>query len=125
MPALLQMLSSASPCPAVSISWSFDGSYMLTRCEAMPTTLWLWETSTLELASVIVQARPIRAAEWDPTTNRLVICTGATKLYMWTPDGASCVHIPLPGFRAAAMQWHPEGKSLLLGNKTSFCCAYL
>eukprot|EP00887_Chlorella_sp_A99_P007526 scaffold2.g7526.t1 len=108
-----------------SVSWSFDGSYMLTRCDNMPTTLWVWETSKLELASVVLQSWPVRAAEWDPTSNRLVVLTGSSKLYLWTPDGASCVHIPLPGFRAAGVRWHPSGKALLLTNKSSFACAYL
>ena len=139
-------------------AWSHDGSYLLTRCEDMPTTLWVWETSRLELASVIVQARPIRAAEWDPSSNRLVVATGCGegaregklgarlsarplpkqriqpapppllltgKLYLWTPDGASCVHIPLPDFRAGGVCWHPDGKSLVLSSKSSFCCAWL
>lgn len=90
----------------------------------MPHAVWIWETSRLELASLLVQARPVRAAEWCPATNRLVVCTGGAKLYLWTPDGASCVHIPLPGFRASGCAWHPDGGSLVLTSRDAFCCAY-
>lgn len=87
--------------------------------------VWVWDTSRLELASVLVQARAVRATQWDPTSNRLVICTGGSKLYLWSPEGASCVHIPLPGFRAAALQWHADGTSMVLSGRDSFCVAYI
>ena len=109
---------------AGSVSWSFDGSFIATRCDSMPHAVWVWETSRLELASMLVQARPVRAAQWCPATNRLVVCTGSSKLYLWTPDGASCVHIPLPGFRASGLCWHPAGTSLVLTSRDDFCCAY-
>ena len=86
--------------------------------------VWIWDTATLELASLLLQARPVRAASWCPATNRLVVCTGEPKLFLWTPDGASCVHIPLPGFRASGLVWHSEGSSLVLTARDAFCCAY-
>ena len=86
--------------------------------------VWVWDTSRLELASVLVQTRPVRQARWDPSSNRLVLCTGTSKLYLWTPEGASCVHIPLQGFRAHAMEWHPDGTSIVLSGRESFCMAY-
>lgn len=51
-------------------------------------------------------------------------CAGDSKLYLWTPEGASCVHIPLPGFRAAGLAWHPGGESLVLTARDAFCCAF-
>ena len=58
-------------------------------------------------------------------SRRLAVCTGSTKVYLWSPEGASCVHIPLPGFRAASLRWHPAGTCLLLADKEAVCCAYL
>jgi WD40 repeat protein len=106
------------------VSWSFDGSYIATRCDSMPSAVWIWETSRLELASLLLQTRSVRSLQWCPSDNRLVVCTGDSKLYLWTPDGASCVHIPLPGFRASGLCWHPDGGSLVLTSRDEFCCAY-
>ena len=109
---------------AGSVAWSFDGSYIATRCDSMPGAVWIWETSRLELSALLLQTRVVRAMQWCPTSNRLVVCTGDSKLYLWTPDGASCVHIPLPGFRASGLCWHPDGASLVLTSRNEFCCAY-
>ena len=107
------------------MAWSHDGAFIATRCDSMPHAVWVWETGSLQLCSLLVQARPVRAAAWCPTSARLVVCTGDAKLYLWTPDGASCVHIPLPGFRASGATWHPDGESLVLTSRDGFCCAYL
>ena len=116
-------LTCCSPA-AGSVAWSHDGSFIATRCDSMPHAVWVWETRSLALASLLVQARPVRAAAWCPASHRLVLCTGEAKLYLWTPDGASCVHIPLPGFRASGAAWHPDGTSLVLTGRDSFCVAF-
>jgi WD40 repeat protein len=90
----------------------------------MPSAVWIWETSRLELTSLLLQTRVVRAVQWCPTSNRLVICTGDSKLFLWTPEGASCVHIPLPGFRATGLCWHPDGSSIVLTSREEFCCSY-
>jgi WD40 repeat protein len=106
------------------VAWSHDGSFMATRCDSMPSAVWVWETGRLELACLLLQTRAVRAFAWCPTQNRLVLCTGDSKLYLWSPDGASCVHVPLPGFRASGLCWHPDGESLVLTSRDEFCCAY-
>ncbi|KAJ6705306.1 WD REPEAT PROTEIN 8-RELATED [Salix purpurea] len=77
------------------MSWSKDSRYIYTRNDSMPTALWIWDIHHLELAAILVQKDPIRAAAWDPTCTRLVLCTGSSHLYMWTPSGACCVSNPL------------------------------
>ena len=62
---------------------------------------------------------------WDPKNHRLIICTGGTKVYLWSPDGASCVHIPLTAFNASAAAWARDGDALLLADRDTFCCAYV
>ncbi|KAL4858112.1 WD repeat-containing protein [Chlorella vulgaris] len=125
VPVVRPVLDKPNPKLGVgSVSWSFDGSYIATRCDSMPSAVWIWETSRLELASLLLQTRSVRSLQWCPSDNRLVVCTGDSKLYLWTPDGASCVHIPLPGFRASGLCWHPDGGSLVLTSRDEFCCAY-
>ena len=107
------------------LSWSSDSHYFFTRNDNMPTALWIWDICRLELAAVLVQKDPIRAAAWDPTCPRLVLCTESSHLYMWTPSGACCVNIPLPSFRIVDLKWNSAGSCLLLKDRESFCCAVI
>ncbi|ONI24969.1 hypothetical protein PRUPE_2G272800 [Prunus persica] len=105
------------------MSWSSDSQYICTRNDSMPSILWIWDIRHLELATILVQKDPIRAAVWDPTCTRLVVCTGSSHLYMWTPAGAYCVSIPLPQFSIVDLKWNSDGSCLFLKDKESFCCA--
>ncbi|KAG1354396.1 putative WD repeat-containing protein WRAP73 [Cocos nucifera] len=105
------------------LSWSNDSHYVFTRNDNMPTVLWIWDICRLELAAVLVQKEPIRAAAWEPTCPRLVLCTGSPHLYMWSPSGACCVNIPLPNFVIYDLKWNSDGSCLLLKDRESFCCA--
>ncbi|GAV79487.1 WD40 domain-containing protein [Cephalotus follicularis] len=105
------------------MSWSSDSQYICTRNDSMPTALWIWDISHLELAAILVQKEPIRAVAWDPTCTRLVLCTGSAHLYMWTPLGAYCVSNPLRQFTITDLKWNSDGSCLLLKGKESFCCA--
>lgn len=105
------------------MSWSSDSQYICTRNDSMPTALWIWDIRHLELAAILVQKEPVRAAAWDPTCTRLVLCTGSPHLYMWTPSGAYCVNVPLQQYSIADLKWNSDGSCLLLKDKESFCCA--
>ncbi|XP_068634850.1 uncharacterized protein [Aristolochia californica] len=105
------------------LSWSNDSQYLFTRNDSMPTVLWLWDIHHLELVAILVQKEPIRAAAWDPTCARLILCTGSSHLYMWTPSGSCCVSIPLPNFMISDLKWNLDGSCLLLKDRDSFCCA--
>ncbi|XP_044478919.1 WD repeat-containing protein WRAP73-like [Mangifera indica] len=70
------------------MSWSSDSQYICTRNDSMPTALWIWDIHRLELAIVLMQKDPIRAAAWDPTCTRLVLSTGSSHLYLWIPSSA-------------------------------------
>ncbi|KAI4384707.1 hypothetical protein MLD38_002825 [Melastoma candidum] len=105
------------------MSWSGDSQYVCTRNDSMLSALWIWDIRRLELAAILVQKDPIRAVAWDPTCTRLVLCTGSSHLYMWTPSGAYCVSVPLPQFNVSDLKWNSNGSCLLLKDKESFCCA--
>jgi WD40 repeat protein len=91
----------------------------------MPTALWIWDVSHLELAALLLQKDPIRSVAWDPIHPRIALCTGTSQLYMWTPAGACCVHIPLPQFVVSEIKWNPDGTSLVLKDKEAFCCTFV
>jgi hypothetical protein len=105
------------------MSWSNDSQYVCTRNDSMPTALWIWDICRLELAAILVQKEAIKAVAWDPTCTRLMLCTGSSHLYMWTPSGAYCVNIPLLQFTITDLKWNSDGSCLLLKDKESFCCA--
>lgn len=56
----------------------------------------------------------------------LALVTGSPKVYLWTPSGASIVHMPLRGFGGHALAWSPRGSCFLLTDATgAYCCAYM
>ncbi|KAK9699303.1 hypothetical protein RND81_08G166000 [Saponaria officinalis] len=105
------------------MGWSNDSQYVFTRDDTMPTVLWIWDISQLQLAAILVQKESIKAAAWDPTSCHLAVCTGNHHLYMWTPSGAYCVSVPLPQFNITDLKWNSDGTCLLLKDKESFCIA--
>ncbi|CAN6478015.1 unnamed protein product [Victoria cruziana] len=105
------------------LSWSKDSQYLFTRNDSMPTVLWIWDIHHLELSAILIQKDPIKAAAWDRSCSRVVLCTGSSHLYMWTPSGACCVNIPLPQFMINDLKWNSDGSCLLLKDRETFCCA--
>lgn len=105
------------------MSWSSDSQFMCTRNDSMPTVVWVWDVQRLELAAILIQKDPVRAAAWDPTCPRLVLCTESSNLYMWTPSGAYCINVPFPHFSVLDLKWDSDGSCLLLKDKDAFCSA--
>jgi len=108
-----------------TVSWSGDNKYLLTRNDNMPTSAWIWDMTRLELVAVLMQTDPIKSVDWDPVHTRLALCTGGSKVFLWAPEGASCVHIPLPNFQCSQLQWNPTGTAFVLTDQDTFCCAFL
>lgn len=55
----------------------------------------------------------------------LAVTTGNSRVYVWTVEGASIVHIPLSGFNAVQLKWGPDGTNFALMDQEAFCCAYV
>lgn len=108
-----------------TVQWSASGRYLATVNENLPTAVWLWDAQHLQLTSLVQHRAPIRQLAWDPESERLLITTGSGKVYLWTPEGASCVHIPLPNFRAVGCAWCADGKAFLLRDKEGFTVCFL
>ena len=106
------------------MAWSGDGTYLATRNDNAPTAVWIWDVSRLELCAVLLQIEHVKSVAWDPHHHRLAVVTGGERVYIWTPEGASFVQIPLPDFVARTVGWSPSGGQFLLGDKDTFCCAY-
>lgn len=126
LPGVKTDLFASEPKVGVNLSeWSVDDRFLATKNDAQPNVAWVWDMSTLELCAVLVQMEPVREMKWDPRAHRLVIVTGSERVYVWTPEGASFVQIPLPEFRARTVSWNPYGGEFALGDKGTFCCAFM
>ena len=118
-------------------TWSPDGAFLATRCDDRPHIMWIWDSAKLELASVLIQAAPIRAAEWAPVpqqqphsgsssnNHRLAVACGSGRVYFWTPNGASCAHVPVQGMKVTCLKWCADGSALMVVGRDTFVCAHL
>lgn len=61
----------------------------------VPNAIWIWDIQKLRLFVVLEQLSPVRSFQWDPQQPRLAICTGGSKVYLWSPAG--CVSVQVPG----------------------------
>ncbi|XP_070207182.1 WD repeat-containing protein WRAP73-like [Littorina saxatilis] len=120
-------MNKANPKVGVSmVAFSADCKYMYTKNDNMPTVLWIWDVRRLTQCAVLIQASNIKCVQWDPQKPRLALCTGTNKLYMWSPEGSLCVDVPAEAsFQVMALQWQPDGGSLLLLGRDQMCVCFL
>lgn len=106
------------------VAWSHDSRYLVTRNDNMPNSIWIWETGRLSLASTMLQLEAVRAFQWHPSAARLAICTGNSKLYLWSEEGCSIVAVPIPGMSVQNIKWSASGHALLLIDREQCCLCY-
>ncbi|XP_037002847.2 WD repeat-containing protein WRAP73 isoform X3 [Artibeus jamaicensis] len=131
VPVSLQTLKPAADRanPKIGISalaFSPDSCFLATRNDNVPNAVWIWDVRKLRLFVVLEQLGPVRAFQWDPQQPRLAICTGGSKMYLWSPAG--CVSVQVPGegdFQVLSLCWHSNGDSLALLSKDHFCLCFL
>lgn len=105
--------------------WSADSRHLATRNDNMAGAVWVWDASCLDLVAVLQHVFAVRDMAWNPCSSQLAIVTGTSRIYLWSPEGASCIHIPLASFQAADVRWNSDGASLVVADSGCFCCAYL
>ena len=106
---------------AISIlEWSLDSKFIASKYEAMPNIVFIWETSTLKLHTVIVQLNNIKNMKWSPRENILLIVTDNSKLYTFTLDNVYIIELVSDmnnPFNASNLQWASDGKSFIVSDK--------
>ena len=98
---------------------------MASKCDQMPSTVWIWDMTTLELASVLIHLNPVKSFKFSPSSNDLYIVTGTGRVYTWAPQGASVIELPHAGFGQenlsqtvlSKLKWNPKASNLLLMDK--------
>uniref|UniRef100_A0A9L0RTV6 WD repeat containing, antisense to TP73 n=1 Tax=Equus caballus TaxID=9796 RepID=A0A9L0RTV6_HORSE len=109
-----------------ALAFSPDSYFLATRNDNVPNAIWIWDIQKLRLFVVLEQLSPVRSFQWDPQQPRLAICTGGSKVYLWSPAG--CVSVQVPGegdFQVLSLCWHLNGDSLALLSKDHFCLCFL
>lgn len=91
----------------------------------MPSAVWIWQVDIMKLVAVLIHQHPVRTVEWEPESENLAVCCGTSRVYMWSPAGASVVHVPLEHFQASGVKWSLAGSGFLLTDSDSFCVGYL
>ncbi|WFD29310.1 hypothetical protein MSPP1_000318 [Malassezia sp. CBS 17886] len=131
------------------MEWNHDGTLLACRNESLPTTMFVYEfvrlqgratDARLRLCAVVVLAAPITAATWKPGSSHVLsFVDGGRSMYMWTgPDehadvpvpradaaqqGAEAIAVPNDHFSAHRITWAPDGHSVVLSDRHTFCCA--
>uniref|UniRef100_A0A8I5YCM5 WD repeat containing, antisense to TP73 n=1 Tax=Rattus norvegicus TaxID=10116 RepID=A0A8I5YCM5_RAT len=108
------------------LAFSSDSYFLASRNDNVPNAVWIWDIQKLKLFVVLEHMSPVRSFQWDPRQPRLAICTGGSKVYLWSPAG--CVSVQVPGegdFPVLGLCWHLSGDSLALLGKDHFCLCFL
>ncbi|TKS77392.1 WD repeat-containing protein WRAP73 [Collichthys lucidus] len=117
----------ANPKIGVStLAFSSDSRYLATKNDNMSSVVWVWDMQTMSLEAVLEQTSAVRCFQWDPRRPRLALCTGNTKLYLWSPAGCVSVQVPTEGgFQVQSLNWHCSGDTLILLGKEQLCLCYM
>ncbi|POI32618.1 hypothetical protein CIB84_003630 [Bambusicola thoracicus] len=118
------------------LAFSPDNCFLATRngiqmissflSDNIPNAVWIWDIQKLKLFVVLEQLCAIQSFQWDPRQPRLAVCTGNSKVYLWSPAGCVSVQVPTEGdFQIVSLCWHPSGDSMALLSKDNFCVCYL
>lgn len=76
---------------------SCDAKYCAAVCASSPRCVWIWDLSDYNLNSILVQISDVSDLSWCPKSKNLNISTlESSKLYLWSPRGASVCQVPIP-----------------------------
>ena len=76
------------------IEVSHDSRFAATKCLTSPKCVWIWDLVEMSLNSLLVQNNEIADLKWNPNSHNLNICSGANRLFLWSPKGASVCQVP-------------------------------
>ena len=76
------------------IEVSHDSRFAATKCLTSPRCVWIWDLVEMSLNSLLVQSGEIADLRWNPHSHNLNICSGANRLFLWSPKGASVCQVP-------------------------------
>ena len=82
--------------------------------------------SILYPQTVIETLEKITCIAWSPVATKLAICTNNDKLYLWSEQSILSIENPNDyRFNVKALKWSPDGKTLLLMNRTQMMVVFV
>ncbi len=141
-PISLQVIKSlptdANPKLGIGVlAFNPDGSLLATRCDSMPSAVWIWSLREMSPIAILVQDWPLKTLRWHPQESGLLVmaCTASTveqgnALYLWNQewDEPRVIQVPKEAFE---VKWfniienesEPE-HGILIGSAESFTIGY-
>ncbi|XP_064534433.1 WD repeat-containing protein WRAP73 isoform X1 [Pseudopipra pipra] len=108
------------------LAFSADNCFLATKNDSIPNAVWVWDIRRLKLLVVLEQLCPVQGFQWDPRQPRLALCTGTSRVFLWSPAGCVAVQVPGEGdFQIVSLSWHSSGDSMVLLSKDNCCVCYL
>lgn len=114
-----------------TLLYSADGIHLVTRCDDIPTTIWIWDLKKQTIASTLIHHSPVKQFQWHPSIPQLLVIQCAQEqplIYLWEGPGIVPSAWPVDFSRAAGkieISWlNSEANSLarpglLLGDAKS------
>ncbi|CCG84392.1 protein of unknown function [Taphrina deformans PYCC 5710] len=119
------------------ISFDPEGRFLVTRCDSMPTTLWIWSLRELSPVAILVNTNPVKTVKWlaDEIGALVFTCQGSTidennAIYLWNIEWASprIISVPCDGFDVKWFQTIEDGSKtaagIMIGGADSFTIGY-
>ncbi|KAJ3070321.1 WD repeat-containing protein wrap73 [Podochytrium sp. JEL0797] len=128
VPTVKVEIDKLSPKKGVGMcAFNCDGSYIASRNDNMPNSLWIFHLPTLSQSALIHQMSPIKQFLWNPLLPAICAISCANGyIYMWSEsEGCSAIEVPAVNFDIVKIEWSPDGKALVVMDKDKFCVAYL
>eukprot|EP00730_Choanoeca_flexa_P013387 TRINITY_DN5257_c0_g1_i2.p1 TRINITY_DN5257_c0_g1~~TRINITY_DN5257_c0_g1_i2.p1 ORF type:complete len:428 (+),score=77.70 TRINITY_DN5257_c0_g1_i2:87-1370(+) len=121
-------LDPEKPDPKVGVAWlrfSCSSRYLACRNDQTPSVLYVWDIAKLRCCAIMEQLASLRDGAWHPHRQLLAYCSGSNVVYFWSPDGASCVQLPLQDkFPISSLEWTADGTALLLRSRDKMCLCF-
>jgi WD40 repeat protein len=80
VPTIQPDLAKANPAMGVSqVTFSSSGRFLASLNESQSKAVWIWDVQALSLVWLLLHEKPVQALVWDPTHDKLAICTGSRR----------------------------------------------
>ena len=80
LPAAKADVTKAQPAMGIAeVAFAASGRFLATRNESQQKAVWIWDVQALSLTCVLLHERPVQRFSWDPSQDKLAICTGSRR----------------------------------------------
>ena len=107
------------------LEWSCDSTYLAAREKSTSQSIWIWDMTKFSLHSILLQVSVVKSIKWHPCMNKLFLCTGNNRLFMWSNKGCCVIDLPISFFSILSLRWNTAGSALMLLDEINSCVCYV